>query len=112
MHQLSKLDEDQKGSATDTAASAEKQPDVNQDKYVKSSALDAAKATPLPSQRPTLPVPPENMDDASNEMSPTNLFSDSEPEYAQKQVQLFLCMVTWCLITCMTLTGKDAIGNG
>lgn len=86
-HQLSNLDEDQKGSATDTAASAEKQPDVNQDKYVKSSALDAAKATPLPSQRPTLPVPPENMDNAANKMSPTNLLSDSEPESAQQQEQ-------------------------
>jgi len=93
-HQLSKLDEDQKGLATDTAASAEKQLDVNQGKYaksVKSSALETAKATPLPAQRPTSseqPFPPEDMDDASNKMSPANLFSESKPEYTQKQVHL------------------------
>jgi len=99
---LSKLDEDQKPSATDTAASAEKQPDVKQRKLVKSSVLDAAKATPLPAQRPTSseqPFPPEDMDDASTKMSPTNLFSKSEPEYTQKQVHLSYCMVTWGLIT-------------
>jgi len=90
-HQLSKLNEDQKAPATETAANAEKQPDVNQGKFVKSSALDAAKATPLPSLRPTLseqPFPPEDLDDASSKMSPTNLFAGSEPENAQKQVQL------------------------
>jgi len=100
-HQLSKLDEDQKGLATDTAASAEKQPDVKQRKLVKSSALDAAKATPLPAQRPTSSeqlVPPEDVDDASNKMSPTSLFSESEPEYTQEQVHLSLCMVTWGLV--------------
>ncbi|DBB14001.1 TPA: hypothetical protein ACH3X3_000974 [Trebouxia sp. C0006] len=89
-HQLSKLDEDQNGPATDTAASAEKQPDVKQRKLVKSSALDAAKATPIPAQRPTSSeqlVPPEDVDDASNKMSPTSLFSESEPEYTQEQEQ-------------------------
>ncbi|KAL0032384.1 hypothetical protein WJX79_008531 [Trebouxia sp. C0005] len=89
-HQLSKLNEDQKPSAVDTATSAEKQPDVDQRKLVKSSALDAAKATPLPPQRPASteqPFHPEDVDDASNKMSPTELFSESEPEYAQKQEQ-------------------------
>ncbi|KAL0032383.1 hypothetical protein WJX79_008531 [Trebouxia sp. C0005] len=100
-HQLSKLNEDQKPSAVDTATSAEKQPDVDQRKLVKSSALDAAKATPLPPQRPASteqPFHPEDVDDASNKMSPTELFSESEPEYAQKQAKMLVVMAAYNMV--------------
>ncbi|KAL0034289.1 hypothetical protein WJX77_007417 [Trebouxia sp. C0004] len=54
------------------------------------SNLNEAKATPLPSQRPIRseqPVSPEDLDNANNKMSPTHLFSESEPENPQKKEQ-------------------------